>query len=340
MKKKKKEKPRKQMQLYFLGNTLQEKTFNYYMNEMTEKTEIFKENNVSKAEFKLFQTIPEKNNIIDMIFNLAYFYDTNFIGNKDFMHIPTINQITQNFTRFPMMVATQKNKFGTDEIIGATTIKIENNASIIDNPYFPTKNEIVLSITGVLTKLNATDINGNKIRGIGKELYKSAIKGAYELNKEKKVRLICKIDCRNDKSLIAISKAVKELQEENLPVKLSIAGYYEIFGENKNLVEAPTFILEIDLNGDKNISQTSTKFSYLQCNYANLFQDLVQVIKNNTKERRKYYNIKGKEFIIYHSIKPIDALKVELEIGNTAEGNDRIPITKPIEMEYAIGKVI
>lgn len=337
MKKKKKVKPRKQM---FLGNTLQEKAFNYYIEEMEEITENFKEKYASNIEFNLFQTVSKKNNVIDMIFNLAYFYDTNFTGNKDFMHIPAINQIAQNFTHFPIMLATQKNQYGVDEILGVTTIKMENNSSITDNPYFPTKNENILSITGVLTKHNAVDRNGNKIKGIGKELYKSAIKGAYELNKEKNIRLICEIDCRNANSLKSISNAVKELQQEGIPVRICIPGYYEIYNKEKTLVEAPTFILEVDLNGEKNISQTVTKFSYLQCNSANLFSDLVQVIQNNTKEKRKYLNIRNKDFVIYHSIKPIDASNVELEIGFTAEGNDRIPISKPVEIEYAIGKVI
>lgn len=336
MKKKKKSKPRKQM--FFLGNTLQEKTFNYYIEELAEKTE--NQKSTSDVEFNLFQTMPEKSRVIDRIFNLAYFYDTNFTGNKDFMHIPSINQITKNLLHYPIMLAMQKNEYGAEEILGATTIKIENNSSIADNPYFPTKNESVLSITGVLTKYNAFDKSGNKIKGIGKELYKSAIKGAYELNKEKTVRLICEIDCRNINSLKSISKAVKELKEENMDIQLCIPGYYEIFDKKNNLLEAPTFILEVDLNGDKNISQTLTKFSYINCDSTKLFKDLVQVIKDNTKERRKYLNLKGKDIIVYHSIKPIDALNVELEIGNTADGNERIPVAKPVELEYAIGKVI
>ena len=339
MKKKKKSKPRKQM--YFLGNTMQEKTFNYYIREMEEKTEDFNLRNASSnVDFHLFQTIPEKNKILNTIFDLAYFYDTNFTGNKDFMHIPSVKQIAKNFVKYPVMLATQKDEYGAEEILGATTVKIENNSSISDNPYFPTKNESVLSITGVLTKYNAMDKFGNKIKGIGKELYKSAIRGAYELNKEKTVRLICEIDCRNINSLISISKAIKELQEENLPVKLCMPGYYEIYDKKNNLLEAPTFMLEVDLTGDKNINQTLTKFSYLQCNSANLFKDLVQVIKSNTKERKKYINICGKDIVIYHSIKPIDALNIELEIGTAAEGNNRVPLSKPLEIEYVIGNAI
>ena len=98
--------------------------------------------------------------------------------------------------------------------------------------------------------------------------------------------------------------------------------------------------MEVDLNGDKNINQTLTKFSYLQCDSTNLFKDLVQVIKSNTKERKKYINICGKDIVVYHSIRPIDALNVELEIGSTSEGNDRIPLSKPLEIEYVVGNAI
>ena len=261
--KKKKAKPRKQM--YYLGNTLRDKVFNYYINEMEEKEENFNLISTSNVEFNLLQTVQEKSRIIDLIFSLAYFYDVNFTGNKDFMHVPTINQIIQNFIQYPILLATRKEKNGIEDILGVATIKIENNKSITDNICFPTKNENILSITGVLTKYNALDKHGIKIKGIGKELYKSAIKGAYELNKEKNIRLICEIDCRNINSLKSISNAVRELNQESIPVKLFISGYYEIYDKTKKLKEAPTFILEIDLNGEKKINQTLTKFSYLKC---------------------------------------------------------------------------
>lgn len=334
MKKKKKPRPRKP--IYFIGNRLQEKVFDYFVEEMEEKTEEFNFKSNQNITFSLLQDLPEKNKIIDRIFNLAYFYDANFTGNKDFMHIPTINQVTQNVTQYPIMLATRKDEFGGEEILGAITIKIENNSSITNNPYFPTKNEYVLSITGVLAKQNILDKNGNRIKGIGKELYKTAIKAAYELNKEENIRLVCEIDCRNTNSLNSISKAVTELQEENVPVKLFIPGYYEIYNKTKQLVEAPTFMLEVDLEGEKNINDTQTKFSYLKCSTTELFSDLVQVIKSQTKERKKYINIQSKNLVIYHSIKPINALTVQIEAGNTAEGNNRIPAARVLELEYVV----
>ena len=71
---------------------------------------------------------------------------------------------------------TVKDEYGNDEILGTTTVKFESNKNFTDNPYFPTKDEDILSITGVLTKMNATDKNGNKSSG-NKNGNKSGNKG-------------------------------------------------------------------------------------------------------------------------------------------------------------------
>lgn len=337
--KKKKGKPR-QLHKYCFTNTVQEKTFKYYIKEMEEKQKSFQLKSNLNVKFNLIQTKLGKDKIIDKILNLAYFYDTNYTGNKDFIRIPTVEQMTHNFMYYPIMIATQKNEYEKEEILGATIIKIYNNTSISDNPYFPAKNENVLCISGVLTKFNAVDKFANKIRGIGKELYKSAIKGAYKLNKETKIRLICEVDCRNINSIKSVSNAVKELQQEGISVNINIPGYYEIYNKTKELKEAPTFVLEIDLNEQQNNNQAITKFSYLQCDLTNLFPDLVKVIKSNVKENNSYININDKEMVVYHSIEPINALNIEIEVGETAEGNNRAPLYKVPELQYVEKKVL
>ena len=96
-----------------------------------------------------------------------------------------------------------------------------------------------------MTKRN-TDDGQIRIKGIGKELYKSAIKTAYEINKEKKVRLIFEVDCRNVNSIGAALKAVNTLKEEGINTRLFIPGYYEVRNYDNTLAEAPTFICEVD----------------------------------------------------------------------------------------------
>lgn len=332
MKKKKKARPR--LNIKQDGEVAKQKIFKYYIKEMEEKTEKVNNQNSLDTDFHLFQTIRNKVSARDTIFNLTYFYDNNFTGNKDFMHIPNISNVLNNILHYPIMLVTQKDEHGNDEILGTTTIKFENNNSITDNPYFPTKGEDVLSITGVLTKMNAVDKNGNKIRGLGRELFKSAIKGAYELNKDKKIRLICEVDCRNTNSLYSVCKAVKELQEENLNLQMFLAGYYEIKNKEKNLLEAPTFVLEIDLNGDKEINNNNLNFDYQNCKSTNLFSSLSNVISKNTNENKKFVNVVGDKKVTYHGIEPINALNIKLDIGTTADGNNREPVLS-LQLENA-----
>lgn len=297
--------------------SLEETVFKKYFKEMEELKE------KSSIKFNLFQSLPEKD-FLNGILKLTYFYDQNFIGNKDFMHVPDVSQVYQNVTKYPVILATQRNEFGENDIIGATTVKIENNLKKSDNPFFPTSNENVMFITGVLAKQNIFDVYGNKVKGIGKQLYRSAIKGAYELNKENKIRLACEIDCRNKNSFDALCKTVKSLQEDELNVGLKLVGYYEIMNKNIELKEAPTFLFEIDFQ-NKGDESSEKVFSYVDLDTDNLFKKLSHIIKRNTYEKRSYLNMYEHDFVVYHEIKPINALNMSIEPGSTAVGNERTP---------------
>ncbi len=332
MNKKKKSKPRTMKSSD--GEVAKQKIFNYYIKEMEERTENFTLNNpdAQGTKFYLFQTIRSKDEVRDMIFKLAYFYDRNFVGNKDFMHIPNISNILDNVLKYPILLASKKDKYGDEDILGVTTVKMENNSSIGDNPCFPTVNENVLSITGILAKMNNEDESEIRVRGVGKELFKSAIKAAVEINKIEPVRLIFEVDCRNTNSLNAACKAMKDLQKEGLNINIFITGYYEIKNKDKSLTEAPTFILEIDLTGAKTLSKNEIKFSYANCQKETLFRDLSDVIKNTTNEVRSFINPKDDKTVMYHQIKPVNALAVNLDVGCTAEGNERVPVLKALQL--------
>lgn len=314
--------------------------FKNYIKEMEEKTgEFIKKNpTMLDTKFYLFQTIQNKDLVRDMIFNLAYFYDVNYTGNKDFIHIPNISNILDNILKHPIMLATQKDEYGAEDILGVTTVKIENNESISNNPYFPTSGETVLTITGVLTKMNAVNKNNNRIRGVGKELIKSSIMAAYNVNKQSKIRLICEVDCRNLHSFNAVVNSIKELQAENINVNVAISGYYEILNSYGDLQEAPTFVLEMYFDDNKIIENRNIEFNYLSCKSTELFSDLNNVIEENTKELKQYVNRKDDKTIIYHSLEPINALNVSINAGNTADGNERVPSIK--ELEYVQNDLI
>lgn len=333
--KRKKKKPRPRAIESF--NLFKAEAFKHYIKEMEERTQEFTKNNpnLSDVKFYLFQTIRNRDLLRDMIFNLTYFYDTNYTGNKDFIHIPDISTILDNLLKHPIMLATRKDENNTEEILGVCTVKLESSTNISSNPFFPTKNENVLIISNILTKIDAVDRNNNKIRGIGKELFKAAIKAAYELNKTNKLRLICEVDCRNMQSYNAVSKAVTTLKSEGLKLDLAVDGYYEIIDNTGELTEAPTFILEIGLNSNRIISDERHEFNYLDCKATELFSDLNSIIESNTKELSEFVNIKDEKVVIYHELEAFNALNVEFNIGNTAEGNERVPQIQNLQYQTA-----
>ena len=60
--------------------------------------------------------------------------------------------------------------------------------------------------------------------------------------------------------------------------------------------------------------------------FANLFTNLSKVIYTNTKEIKKFVTYKNDTKIIFHSINPINAQNITLNVGKTADGNNREPI--------------
>lgn len=196
------------------------------------------------------------------IYNKIYeFYNHNWLGNVEFMHIPDIELIMKNSLMYPIVIAKDANN---DEIIGIATIKYDENNNGTKDPYYPVDDAKYLSITGILVRMNSPH------RGIGKKIYEIAIKGAYQYNKiYPNTKITCIIDCRNRHSYYAISKALRNIDRENylgegytLPANLE--GFYELRDENGELEEAPTFILAVDLAKEKreNVSITEKMFDF------------------------------------------------------------------------------
>ena len=322
-----KEKPHPQMLREEVN--LRQLVFNNFKKEMEEKNRKYSLNNNNEISFKLAQDLVNGNEFINQVFNISYFYDTNFTGNKDFMHVPDIKMVAGNLMNYPVLVATRKGKDCSEEIIGIVTIKYENNKTINSNPIFPTKNENVLFITGLLTKNYDLCPDEPKIIGIGKELCKSSIKGAYDICINTHSRLVCQIDCRNTNSVTAFAKAVADLNDEGINVKSNICGYYEIFSRQNRLIEAPTFIVEFEFNNNDESDDNKTKFSYTECKSSKLYSDLSRCIREITKENIKYITAIDNGFVVYHDTKKINIQNLELEVGSTADGNCRVPVLNP-----------
>ena len=58
------------------------------------------------------------------VFNIADFYNHNWLGNVDFMHIPDFMQTFQNCRNYPIIIAREKD---TDNLLGISTIKYDEN---------------------------------------------------------------------------------------------------------------------------------------------------------------------------------------------------------------------
>ena len=292
--------------------SFKEKIFNAYLKEMKVKTEEFSKID-EKINFHLLQN-ENTENYNFKIFKVAYFYDRNFISNKDFIHIPNFYEIAKNLNKYPILTATNEK----NEICGLTTIKYQRNSDFNINPYFPIPNVNVLSITGILTRLNS------KVPHIGRNLYESAIMGAYNLYKMEDFKLICEIDCRNINSIRSLTNAVRELQLKNINVELVIAGYYEIY-KNKYLKEAPTFMFEIKFNKNKTKTEKEVCFSFEDCDDFNVLDNISKRIYSNVNIKRTYITYKNNQIIIYNTIKPINAFNIKVLPGTTAMHNYRVP---------------
>ena len=97
---------------------------------------------------------------------ITNFYNFNWLGNVDFMHIPNFEQTLFNCRNYPIIVARDRM---TKEMIGISTIKYDENIGHID-PYYPFVGEHYFSITGILTRRD------NPYRGVGKRIYEIAIR--------------------------------------------------------------------------------------------------------------------------------------------------------------------
>ena len=67
----------------------------------------------------------------------------------------------------------------------------------------------------------------------------------------------------------------------------------------------------------------------------NNVEDLVSKGSEVNRELKRYINIR-QDIVIYHKINPINALNVELEVGNSANGNERVKMPELYEKAYEV----
>ena len=270
------------------------------------------------------------------LYDVADFYNYNWRGNIDFMHIPNFETILQNCKKYPIIIAREKD---SDEVLCVSTIKYDENEAEHVDPYFPEEDAKYFSITGILAKKDSTH------RGMGKNIYAIAIRGAYKYEKYfPGTKIMCVIDCRNTHSLKALSSAVDKANqdlfsggENKLPAY--VQGYYELRDkETNNLLEAPTLVLAIELQGQKTITEADSEVETGEVSldfHREDGEELFESLSRTTNRKLSEYGIShpivnedpdcGK--VIFYPLERKCGLdRVQINPNGTEKGNDREPM--------------
>lgn len=268
----------------------------------------------------------------DSVYRIANFYNHNWLGNVDFMHIPDFYQTLNNCLNYPIIIARKKEN---DELVGISTIKYDENTDEHLDPYFPEKDAKYFSITGILTKKD------NPHKGIGKKIYEIAIRGAYDFEKEYPGTLImCVIDCRNRQSLNALASSVERIKQSNLvgenkELPAHILGYYELRdSQTDTLLEAPTLVMEVELKA-KEISE-KTKQTNIEFSKPNDKDGLLEQLLLELKNKFMSYGINKPSIeedsecgkVYFYSLRDVEKTRLQnvtIIPNDTEKGNERIP---------------
>ncbi len=292
--------------------------------------EVNKESENSKVVYEVLQ-FSDLARKWDSVYNITEFYNYNWLGNIDFMHIPDFNQTLKNCKNYPIIIAKEK---GTDELLGISTIKYDENDENNIDPYFPEENAKYFSVTGILTKRN------NPYRGIGKKIYEIALRGAHNYEKQYPgTKMMCVIDCRNKQSLRALASAVDNIRQneyvgENKELPVHILGYYELRDKEENkILEAPTLVVEVDLK-EKNIQEIDRNNILKYDNNGNSSEELFQNLIDKLKEQLGTYGINKPVIeedtdcgiVYFYFLQEKEKCKIQsiqIEPNGTEKGNDR-----------------
>lgn len=254
----------------------------------------------------------EETNLFHMLEDISNFYDENWQGNADYIHIPTKEQVYENYLHYPILIAYQI-KNGMIDILGVTTIKNHINTKGNINPYYPIEKENFFEVTGIMAKKH------NQIKGIGKKLYRIAFDSTIDYQKFiPNLKLLFVADCRNYLSVSAARNA-------------KLVGYYTVKHYDGSLIEAPTFVCSFDLN--KIISDThSITFDYHICEHQ--YDSLLKTLEFNLRNlgiKKPIRNIDPDAGLIEFfelEEKVVSIENITILPNGTDLGNNRTPSSK------------
>lgn len=269
-------------------------------------------------EFVVLQFLHEKDPYLSdpmLMYKIAHFYNHNWHGNADFMHIPNFEQVEYNCYNYPVIIARCTK---THEIVGISTIKYEENTEEVTDPYYPVDSEKYFSITGILTKKH------NKHPGVGKAIYEIALRGHHLFNRKyEDTSIMCVIDCRNANSVNAIYTATESINGDygtNIVAKIS--GYYILTDENDEMVEAPTIVLKAEESERPRDPRGIIEY---QKDNANQFLSLLNTLKEELTNTSEAVMNMDEEcgMVSYYHVNDYNSVPIVIANG-TEEGNDRV----------------
>lgn len=289
------------------------------------------------VRFCLYQDI-DKYEIITPFsaLDIAMFYNKNWTGNEDYMHIPNYNKVLEYIRTYPVIVAYNKT---TKEILGISTLKYDEITNKHIDPYFPEPGARYFSMTGVLTN---PENSKNGLRGIGNKIYEIELAGALlykQLPGCNDTRIVCVIDCRNKHSIYAVKNAAENLgknlgmEMKNTEFPATVAACYFIIDSNNKLTEAPTLVIEVGLDPVLKTKENPKKLVFNQGKDLNRTL-LATVLHTFKADEDKDISVNedrelGVDVTYVRFDKEANQLKNFSPIitNGTEKGNDRVPLS-------------
>ena len=296
-----------------------ENSYQMFMEECNRVSEKFDD-----IKFCVLQCEPKfqnMNSLIEIMEDISEFYNENWLGNADYIHIPDSKTVWENYLKYPIIMAYQEVD-GCVDILGVSTIKYYQNTKEIVNPYYPVLDRRFFEVTGILVKRDSG------IKNIGKHIYEIVLQA---LKKYKTILpefdVIFVADCRNYMSIHGASGGARYLRESVDPkIFGKIIGFYTLKSAAE-LVEAPTFIAKFNFDDDYKRDKVIT-FEFH--NSPNLFSHMLASIQENLESEGiglGIENFDGNDIVTYYELEnqSINLDDINIIQNGTDMGNDRVP---------------
>ena len=289
----------------------------------------------SDFEYEVLQLSDLNNDLLESAYLISKFYNENFSGNADYMHIPNFTQTLKNIMNYPIIIARLKN---SKNILGISILKYNESDKEFD-PYFPIENSKYFSVTGILTNKENKNMG---VYGLGKKIYEIALKSVLEYKKKySDTKLMCVIDCRNTCSINALKVATNNLNSnyEDKQIDSRIIGYYKVENEKeKYLEEAPTFVIEMKMEDTDCENNNEVVVSYdnssetKEQSYLKMKKTIDSLFLRDNNSKIVESLDPGCGVVTYYPLK--DDLyclnNITIYSNGTEKGNDRVPLSKEI----------